>query len=68
MRSNQGTLERVIRILLGLAAIGAGFLIHGHGALVITVMVVGFVLAATGLAAYCPVWHLMGISTKRPKR
>lgn len=65
MRTNQGTLERALRVLAGAAALAVGYLYGGlpaYGSY--TLMVAGVVLIATGLVAYCPAWHILGISTK----
>jgi len=58
MMSNVGTVDRVIRILLGLALIGATLMgvIGPWGWL-------GVVPLATGIFRFCPAYRLFGVST-----
>lgn len=65
MMTNQATWERIVRIAAGAIALGLGYFGGGlptYASLLL--MGVGIVLIATGLVAYCPVWHMLGISTK----
>jgi len=58
MMCNVGTVDRVIRILLGLALIGATLMgvIGPWGWL-------GVVPLATGIFRFCPAYRLFGVST-----
>jgi hypothetical protein len=58
MMSNVGTVDRVIRILLGLALIGATLMgvIGPWGWL-------GVVPLATGIFRFCPAYRLFGVNT-----
>jgi len=58
MMSNVGTIDRVIRILLGLALIGATLMgiIGPWGWL-------GVVPLATGIFRFCPAYRLLGINS-----
>lgn len=65
MMINQATWERAVRIAAGVALLAFGYLtaalpLYGQ----IALMGVGVVLIITGLLAYCPAWHMLGISTK----
>ncbi len=65
MISNQANWERIVRVGVGLALLAFGYLtaaLPSYGRLAL--MAVGIILIITGLMAYCPVWHLLGISTK----
>ena len=54
--------DRVLRIVLGLALILVGLLVVGAtGGIVMAVA--GGILVVTGLAGFCPLWVLLGIST-----
>lgn len=59
MQCNVGKTERVIRVIAGVAIIGAGFLYQSWwGA-------IGLVPLLTGAAGYCPPYQLLGISTNK---
>jgi hypothetical protein len=62
MTQNVGGIERIIRIIAGLAILTWGFLlsdpINWWGA-------IGAVPLGTGLIAYCPLWTVFGINTKK---
>lgn len=66
MKSNEGTIDRVIRVLagLGLAALAWFALGLDSGAIGgIIAAVVGAVLIITGLVGFCPAYKLVGLST-----
>lgn len=65
MKLNQGQIERVLRFAFGMVLLAWGFTSVESGFNMLALMVVGIVLMATGLIAYCPVWHMLGISTRR---
>ena len=55
-------IERVLRILVGVALAVVGLLVVGStGGIVMTVA--GVILVVTGLMGFCPLWVLLGIST-----
>lgn len=61
MQKNIGGVDRTIRIVVGLAAIGAGvYFQNWWGA-------VGLVLIATALISWCPPYALLGISSCKTK-
>ncbi len=61
MKSNVGSVDRGIRILLGLVVIAAGIFYHSYlGA-------VGLVLLLTGIIGWCPAYLPFGISSCRVK-
>ena len=57
MKRNVGTADRIVRIVIGLAIIGAG-IVYGSwwGA-------IGIVPLATGLVGYCGLYSVFGMST-----
>ncbi len=62
--TNVGTLDRAIRIVLGLALISLT-LVGPHSLLGL----VGLIPLATGLVGFCPLYRLLGLSTSPvPKR
>lgn len=62
MKHNVGGMERTIRMVLGLAIIGAGVMYASWwGA-------IGAVLVVTGLIGWCPPYAMMGMSTCKVKQ
>lgn len=62
MTKNEGNLDRIIRIVAGAALLVAGFG-FASGALAIVLAALGFIFVATGLAGWCPLYALFGVST-----
>jgi hypothetical protein len=59
MKINMGSVDRVIRIVVGLAVIGAGIAFKSWwGA-------VGIVLVATAGVGFCPLYTVLGVSTRK---
>ena len=60
-----GTADRIIRVLLALVFFGLYFaqVVTGTAGIVLLVLAVVFVI--TSLIAFCPLYPLIGISTKR---
>lgn len=58
MKTNVGTLDRVLRIVLGLALLGL-FALGSIGAWGL----IGLVPLATGMLGYCPLYQVLGIHT-----
>jgi len=65
--TNEGTLDRALRILVGLALLAWFFLDQGAGFWHYAKLI-GVVPLLTGLIGYCPVYSLLGISTCPMKR
>ncbi|MDX8383212.1 MAG: DUF2892 domain-containing protein [Ghiorsea sp.] len=61
MFDNVGTVDRTIRVVLGVALTSAGLLGSGVGSMII--MIVGLVSLATGLTSSCPIYKAIGKST-----
>lgn len=62
MTTNEGTLDRALRIALGLALLSLTFL--GPRSMI---GFVGLVPLATGLIGVCPLYRLFGVSTCRTR-
>ena len=62
MPNNVGNLDRVIRVVAGLALL-ALFLVYPGAWWVWLTGAVGLVLVATGLVGTCPLYLLLGLST-----
>jgi hypothetical protein len=65
-KTNVGTTDRVLRVLVGLALL-LGFVLNS-GADWRWLYLIGVVPLATGLVGSCPVYSLLGISTCQMKR
>jgi len=61
MKKNVGGVDRGIRIVAGLAAIGAGVYFQSWWG------VIGLVFIATALMSWCPPYAALGISTCKTK-
>jgi len=58
-KHNVGKTDRIIRVILGVLLIGNVFFALQH-----PVGWIGVILLVTGLAGICPVYALLGMSTK----
>jgi apolipoprotein N-acyltransferase len=66
MKVNEGTADRGLRVVLGIALLVAGFVWLGAMSgvvLGIAAALVGAVLVVTGFVGFCPAYSLMGIKT-----
>ncbi|HCQ63740.1 MAG TPA: DUF2892 domain-containing protein [Rhodobacteraceae bacterium] len=64
-KTNEGTLDRALRIIVGLALI-AGFFLNGGGSWS-WLYLLGIVPLATGVLGWCPVYSIFGIKTCKMK-
>ncbi len=60
MKTNIGTIERPIRILLGLLITSLAF--WGPET---PWAYAGLILVVTGFVRYCPIWHAVGVDTNK---
>lgn len=65
MKNNESILDRVIRVVVGLALVLAIFYYPMATALIWILAIVAIYLIATGLAGYCWIYSLLNISTKK---
>jgi uncharacterized membrane protein HdeD (DUF308 family) len=65
MKKNEGTVDRVIRVLLGIILIGLGVYFQNSWGLVATIVLIILGLAAliTGIIGFCSIYKLFNIST-----
>lgn len=63
MTQNVGGLDRLVRILLGLALIWTALYVSLSTALVVLSSVVGLILVFTGITGFCWLYSLLKIST-----
>jgi hypothetical protein len=62
MQTNVGSIDKIARILLGIALLGVGFGVL-QGTLGTVIGVVGLVPIATALLGFCPAYKIFGISS-----
>jgi hypothetical protein len=62
--ANIGTPDRIIRLLAGAALVLWFFLDQGGGALHWAKIVVGVILLGTAFLNYCPIYRILGISSR----
>ena len=60
MRTNEGVLDRVVRIVAGFLLVSSFFLIDGN---LKWLTLIGFAPMITGLVGWCPAYRLLGIHT-----
>jgi hypothetical protein len=60
-KRNEGTIDRALRVILGLALI-AGYFMNGDGAYS-WLYLIGIVPLVTGLIGSCPLYTILGINT-----
>ena len=69
MLTNIGSLDRVLRIVLGLVLIIAAFLpalgLMANPFLQWGAVIVGVILIGTALIRFCPIYRLLGLSTRK---
>lgn len=63
--SNLGNLDRIIRAILGLALIAAPFLAGWPTTGLVISAGIGVVLVATAAFSFCPIYAVLGLSSKR---
>lgn len=64
MFANVGTIDRVLRIVVGLALIAAAVGLFGAGYQTVWGWI-GFIPLATGLVGWCPLYNVLGVKSCR---
>jgi hypothetical protein len=65
MKTNVGSLDRLIRLLLASVSLYLGIFLYSGSALGIGLMVAGAVLLVTGLVGFCGLYSLLGLHTNQ---
>ncbi len=66
-KTNEGTFDRVLRVVVGLGLVVWFFADQGSG-LLHYAKLLGLVFVATGLVGTCPIYRVLGVSTCAMKR
>jgi len=64
MKGNMGSVDRVLRVLVGIVLVVVGFAVL-NGTAGIVVGVIGLIPLATGLIGWCPLYTLFNLKTKK---
>ncbi|WP_317054438.1 YgaP family membrane protein [Roseovarius rhodophyticola] len=64
LKKNVGSLDRIIRIALGIALI-AGFFLNSGASFGWLYLVAGSIALATGVMSSCALYSIIGISTRK---
>ena len=67
MKPNMGTVDRVIRAIVGIAALAAWYFGLLEGTLGIVALAVGVVMIATAAIRWCPPYALLCLNTGASK-
>lgn len=67
MKANEGTVDRVLRLVLGVALLAVALFVL-DGAAAVVVGVVAFVPIITGAVGYCPLYAVARIRTNGSDR
>ena len=63
--SNVGTIDRIVRTLVGIALIIVPFVAAWPALVLVASVIVGLVLIATAAVGFCPIYALLGLSSKQ---
>jgi phosphate/sulfate permease len=65
MTTNESPLDRIVRVVLAVAAVAGAFALGATSVGGIALMVVALVLLVTAAVGFCPLYQVLGISTCR---
>jgi hypothetical protein len=65
MKTNESGLDRIVRVILGIALLALYFTNVVAGGLGIVFIVLGAVALLTGVVGFCPLYSLLKISTNK---
>jgi hypothetical protein len=64
MNTNIGSTDQIVRLLVGILALGLFFVLEGNGR---WLGLIGGVLIGTAVFRWCPIYRLLGMSTQHSK-
>jgi hypothetical protein len=65
MKPNEGTTDRLIRLIWGVVLIIIGWPVLNNNTLGIILDIIGVILLVTGITGFCTVYKILGINTLR---
>ncbi|HET7117352.1 MAG TPA: DUF2892 domain-containing protein [Hanamia sp.] len=65
MKANIGSIDRIVRIFIAALILVLYFTNVISGTLAIILFIVAAILFITAFINFCPIWHFLGISTKK---
>lgn len=64
MKTNEGSLERIIRLILGIIILSLWFVLRGNAKYF---AIIGLIPLATAILGWCPLYTIFGINTNKRK-
>lgn len=64
MKFNEGSIDRIIRVIMGLIILSLWFVLQGNAKYF---AVIGFVPLITALLGWCPLYSIFGLNTCKRK-
>jgi Inner membrane protein YgaP-like, transmembrane domain len=65
MTTNESSIDRIIRVIIGVAALVAAFAVGIGSVGGIILAVVGVVMFVTAAVGFCPIYRVFGLSTRK---
>jgi len=65
MKQNEHLLDRIIRVIIALGLLYVGITNNISNGIRLAIAVVGGILIVTAVVGYCPLYSLLGISTRK---
>ena len=65
MSSNTSGVDRIIRVVIAIAAVIGAFAVGASSVLGIILFVVAAIMLVTAAVGFCPLYRLFGLSTKK---
>ena len=65
MKMNEGPVDRIIRVIVGIALIALGLLGVATGVWMWVAYLLGAILLVTGIVGFCPLYKLFKLSTAK---
>jgi hypothetical protein len=67
MIKNESNADRVIRVVIAIAAIAGAFAVGASSVVGIVLFVVAAIMLVTAAVGFCPLYRLFGLSTNKTK-